>query len=79
MKKTIMAAAISLAAIATTVPAANAEPGGAFTGAVTGGVIGGVVGGPVGVAVGAVSGAFVGDRVTGPNCYTDNIGRTFCR
>lgn len=78
MKKTIMAAAISLAAIATTVPA-NAEPGGAFTGAVTGGVIGGVIGGPVGIAVGAVSGAFVGDRVTSPNCYTDNLGRTFCR
>lgn len=78
MKNIVMAAAISLAAIATTVPA-KAEPSGAFTGAVTGGVIGGVVGGPVGVAVGAVSGAFVGDRVTGPNCYTDNIGRTFCR
>jgi len=78
MKNIIMAAAISLAAITTTVPA-NAEPGGAFTGAVTGGVIGGVVGGPVGVAVGAVSGAFVGDRVTGPNCYVDNFGRTLCR
>lgn len=78
MKKIVMAAAISLAAIATTVPA-QAEPSGAFTGAVTGGVIGGVVGGPVGVAVGAVSGAFVGDRVTGENCYTDNRGRTFCR
>jgi uncharacterized protein YcfJ len=78
MKKIIMAAAISLAAIATTVPA-NAEPGGAFTGAVTGGVIGGVVGGPVGVAVGAVSGAFVGDRATGPSCYYDDYGRTYCR
>ncbi len=78
MKKIIMAAAISLAAIATTVPA-SAEPGGAFTGAVTGGVIGGVVGGPIGIAVGAVSGAVVGDHVSGPNCYVDNMGRTFCR
>lgn len=78
MKKTIMAAAISLAAIATTVPA-NAEPSGAFTGAVTGGVVGGVIGGPIGLAVGAVSGAVVGDHVTGSNCYTDNVGRTFCR
>lgn len=78
MKNIVMAAAISLAAIATTVPA-KAEPAGAFTGAVTGGVIGGVVGGPVGIAVGAVSGAFVGDRVTGPNCYVDNFGRTLCR
>ena len=40
MKKIVMAAAISLAAIATTVPA-KAEPSGAFTGAVTGGVVGG--------------------------------------
>lgn len=78
MRKTIMAAAISLAAIATTVPA-NAEPQGAFTGAVTGGVVGAIVGGPVGLAVGAVSGAFVGDRVTGPNCYIDDAGRTLCR
>jgi uncharacterized protein YcfJ len=78
MKNIIMAAAISLAAITTTVPA-NAEPGGALTGAVSGGVIGGIVGGPVGVAVGAVSGAFVGDRVTGPNCYVDNFGRSICR
>lgn len=78
MKKTIMAAAISLAAIATTVPA-NAEPRGAFTGAVTGGVVGAIVGGPVGLAVGAVSGAFVGDRVTSPNCFVDEAGRTFCR
>ncbi len=78
MKKIVMAAAISLAAITTTVPA-QAEPGGAFTGAVTGGVIGGVIGGPVGIAVGAVSGAFVGDRVTAPNCFTDEFGRTLCR
>ncbi len=78
MKKTIMAAAISLAAITTAVPA-KAEPGGAFTGAVTGGVVGAVIGGPVGLAVGAVSGAFVGDRVTGPNCYVDDFGRTLCR
>ena len=78
MKKIIMAAAISLAAITTTVPA-NAEPSGAFTGAVSGGIVGGVIGGPVGVAVGAVSGAFVGDRVTGPNCYVDDFGRTLCR
>lgn len=78
MKKTIMAAAISLAAIATTLPA-KAEPQGAFTGAVTGGVVGAVIGGPVGLAVGAVSGAFVGDRVTGPNCYVDDFGRTLCR
>lgn len=78
MRKIIMAAAISLAAIATTVPA-KAEPAGAFTGAVTGGVIGGVIGGPVDIAVGAVSGAFVGDRVTGPNCFVDEHGRTFCR
>lgn len=78
MKKTIMAAAISLAAIATTVPA-NAEPQGAFTGAVTGGVIGAIVGGPVGLAVGAVSGAVVGDHVTDRNCYVDRAGRTLCR
>lgn len=78
MRKTIMAAAISLAAIATTVPA-QAEPSGAFTGAVTGGVVGAVIGGPVGLAVGAVSGAFVGDRVTGPNCFVDDRGRRFCR
>ncbi len=78
MRKTIMAAAISLAAITTTVPA-QAEPSGAFTGAVTGGVVGAVVGGPVGLAIGAVSGAFVGDRVTGPNCYVDDFGRTLCR
>jgi uncharacterized protein YcfJ len=78
MNKMIMAAAISLTAITTTMPA-QAEPGGAFTGAVTGGVVGAVVGGPVGLAVGAVSGAFVGDRVTGPNCYIDDFGRQLCR
>jgi hypothetical protein len=78
MKKIIMAAAISLAAIATTVPA-QADPGGAVSGAVVGGATGAVIGGPVGLAIGGVTGAIIGDNVTGPRCYIDDFGRQFCR
>ncbi|HMN50768.1 MAG: hypothetical protein KF794_07780 [Xanthobacteraceae bacterium] len=78
MKNILMAAAISLAAITTTLPA-KAGPDGAFGGAVAGGITGAVIGGPVGLAVGAVTGAFVGDRVTEPRCYVDDRGRQLCR
>jgi outer membrane lipoprotein SlyB len=78
MKNILMAAAISLAAIATTVPA-NAGPDGAVSGAIVGGATGAVIGGPVGLAIGGVTGAIIGDNVTGPPCYTDRYGRTFCR
>ena len=78
MKNIIMAAAISLAAIATTVPA-QADPGGAVSGAVVGGATGAVIGGPVGLAIGGVTGAIIGDNVTGPRCFVDDLGRTFCR
>jgi outer membrane lipoprotein SlyB len=78
MKNIIMAAAISLAAIATTVPA-QADPGGAVSGAVVGGATGAVIGGPVGLVIGGVAGAVIGDNVSSPNCYVDDRGRQFCR
>jgi outer membrane lipoprotein SlyB len=77
MKNIIMAAAISLAAIATTIPA-QADPAGAVSGAVVGGTAGAVIGGPVGLVIGGVVGATVGDNVTG-DCYIDARGRQFCR
>lgn len=78
MNKIIMAAAISLAAITTTLPA-KADPGGAVSGAVVGGATGAVIGGPVGLVIGGVAGAVIGDNVSGPNCYVDARGRQFCR
>ncbi len=78
MKNIIMAAAISLAAIATIVPA-KADPGGAVSGAVVGGATGAVIGGPVGLVIGGVTGAVIGDNVTSPRCYADERGRQFCR
>ncbi len=78
MKNIIMAAAISLAAITTIVPA-KAEPNGAFSGAVVGGVTGAVIGGPVGLVIGGVTGAVIGDNVTGSRCYVDDRGRQLCR
>ncbi len=78
MNKIIMAAAISLAAITTTLPV-KADPGGAVSGAVLGGTAGAVIGGPVGLVIGGVVGATVGDNVTSPRCYVDEFGRQLCR
>lgn len=78
MRKIMMAAAISLAALASTIPA-NAQEG-AVGGAVVGGVTGGLIFGPVGAVVGGVTGAVVGDNIEarGQRCWVNRNGRQVC-
>lgn len=77
MKKIVLAAAISLAALTTTIPAQAQD--GAISGAVVGGVTGAVVGGPIGLVVGGVTGAFIGDNIDARSerCWIER-GRQVC-
>lgn len=77
MKKVVLAAAISLAALTTTIPAQAQE--GAVSGAIIGGTTGAIVGGPVGLVIGGVTGAFIGDNVeaNSERCWIER-GRQVC-
>lgn len=77
MKKIFLAAAISLAALTSTIPAQAQD--GAVTGAVAGGVTGAIIGGPVGLVVGGVTGAFIGDNIDAraERCWIER-GRQVC-
>lgn len=78
MKKILMAAVISVAALGATAPVQAQDR--TVSGAVVGGLAGALVAGPVGLVVGGVGGAVVGNNMNRRRvCWTNRRGNRVCR